>query len=311
MLDLRQVQAFVTVVREKSFTRAASVLHYAQSSVTAQVQQLEAQLGVPLLDRLPGRVELTNAGEGFLAYAERLIQLQTEACQSVHQQGEPAGTLTLSVCESVLTYRLPELLRTFQDRYPRVRVELYAAGVCEIGPALAPNVDIGVNISQPITDPQMIVERLVTEPVCAVVSSDHPLARLRKVGPREIVAEQLLLTDETCSYRGLFEKALLAAEARPSRTLVFASVEAIKQCAKARMGIAILPEMVVRDDLRNGTLIALSWPSPPLSVYTQLQRRRGKWASPAMQAFWEAATEMRSQSLLAPDRSARVASSFV
>lgn len=292
MLDSRQVRAFVTVVRERSFTRAASVLHYAQSSVTAQVQQLENQLGVPLLDRLPGRVELTSAGEGFLVYAERLLTLETEACQSVLPQGEPAGTLTLSVCESVLTYRLPDLLRTFQDRYPKVKVELYAAGLCEIGPTLAPNVDIAVNISQPISDSQMIVERLVTERICAVVSSDHPLAGRRKVSPGDIVAEQLLLTGETCSYREIFEKALSSANARASRTLEFASVEAIKQCAKARMGIAILPEMVVHDDLRAGVLIALPWPSRSLLVYTQLLRHRGKWVSPAMRAFWDTATEM-------------------
>ncbi len=291
MLDLRQLRTFSTVVREGSFTRASVVLHYAQSSVTAQVQALERQLGVPLLDRMPGGVELTTAGEEFLGYADRLLALAAEACEAIHTDSEPRGTLTLSACESVLTYRLPGLLRTFQDRYPKVRVELHAAGICEIGPPIGPGVDIAVSISQRIKDPQLVVESLRPEPVCSVVAKEHALAGRSTIRPQEIVAEQLLLTEETCSYRSLFEESLSGSGVRPSRTLAFASVEAIKQCARARMGIAVLPEMVVAEDLRQKTLVALPWPRPALRVYTQLVRRKEKWVSPAMRAFWAAAVE--------------------
>ncbi|GAC1419823.1 MAG: hypothetical protein NVSMB62_13010 [Acidobacteriaceae bacterium] len=99
----------------------------------------------------------------------------------------------------------------------------------------------------------------------------------------------MLLTEHSCSYRALFERTLAAAGVRPSRTLEFASVEAIKQCARARMGVAILPEMVVAEDLRARTLVALPWPRAELKVYIQLVRRRDKWVSPAMQAFWDTA----------------------
>jgi DNA-binding transcriptional LysR family regulator len=289
MLDLRRVQAFSTVVREGSFTRAAAVLHYAQSSVTAQVQSLEQELGVPLLDRLPGRIELTAAGEGFLSYADRLLALAEEACESVHAAGEPTGTLTLSAAESVLTYRLPELLQVFQDEHPKVRIELHAASMSEFGPPLGAGVDIAVSINEPIREPHLVVEALRPEPVRAVVAREHALAGRTQVGPQEIVAEQLLLTEHSCSYRAVFERALAQAGVRPSRTLEFASVEALKQCALARMGVAILPEMVVAAELRAGTLVALPWPRPGLKVYTQLVRRRDKWVSPAMQAFWAAA----------------------
>ena len=289
MLDLRQLRAFSTVVREGSFTRAAGVLHYAQSSVTAQVQALEQQLGVPLLDRLPGRIELTAAGESLLGYSDRILALAEEACDSVQTSREPAGTLTLSASESVLTYRLPELLRVFQDRHTRVTIELHAPGVCEFGPPIEPGVDIAISINELIQQPHLIVEVLRPEIVRAVVARQHPLAARSKITPGDIVAEQLLLTEHSCSYRALFERTLATAGVRPSRTLEFASVEAIKQCARARMGIAILPEMVIAEDLHAGTLVALPWPRATLKVYTQLVRRRDKWVSPAMQAFWDTA----------------------
>jgi DNA-binding transcriptional LysR family regulator len=291
LLDLVQVRTFVTVARERSFTRAANSLHYAQSSVTAQVQQLESQLGAPLFDRLPRALDLTAAGQSFLPYAERLLALVEESCHAVHQLGAPTGALCVSACESVLTYRLPSLLRSFQANYPAVTLSLDAPGICEYGPPVQSGVDIGVSISERITDPQLISHILRTEPICAIVSCEHPLATKRSVSAADIVAEQLLLTEESCSYRGVFEKALGVEGARRDRALAFASVEAIKQCAIARMGVAVLPEMVVAEELRTGTLVALRWHPTRLKVYTQLVRRRDKWFSPTMQAFWNAAVE--------------------
>jgi DNA-binding transcriptional LysR family regulator len=289
VLDLRQVRTFLAVAREGSFTRAARVLHYAQSSVTAQVQGLETELGAPLFDRLPRSVELTPVGRSFLPNAERLIKMAEEAYQAAQAHGEPAGPLALSASESVLTYRLPQLLRTFQADYPDVRIALQPAALSEFGPPIHASVDIAISINERIMDPQLIVHVLRREPIRAVVSREHPLAAKRRVTPEEIAAEQLLLTEETCSYRAVFERALTQSGARPRRTLQFASVEAIKQCAHARMGVAVLPEMVVADDLKAGTLVVLRWHPTELKVYTQLVRRRDRWFSPAMSAFWNAA----------------------
>jgi DNA-binding transcriptional LysR family regulator len=291
LLDLVQVRTFAAVAREGSFTRAASTLHYAQSSVTAQVQGLEEHLGAPLFHRLPRSLELTQVGQAFLPHAERLLALADEAVQSAHAHGQPAGALTLSACESVLTYRLPALLQRFQRDHPQVQIVLHAASVCEFGPPIQSGVDVGVSISERIQDPQLITHVLRAETIRAVVAREHPLATRRRITPADIVSEQLLLTEETCSYRSVFEEALRDAGARPSHALAFASVEAIKQCALSRMGIAVLPEMVVADNLRAGTLVALRWPSRTLKVYTQLVRRRDRWFSPAMQAFWQAAIE--------------------
>jgi DNA-binding transcriptional LysR family regulator len=156
-------------------------------------------------------------------------------------------------------------------------------------------VDVAISISERIRDPELITHVLRSEPIRAVTAQEHPLAARRRVTAADIVAEQLLLTEETCSYRAIFERALHDAGVRPGHALAFASVEAIKQCALSRMGIAILPEMVVAENLRQGTLVALRWPSPPLQVYTQLVRRRDRWVSPSMQAFWKAAIEMTGQ----------------
>jgi DNA-binding transcriptional LysR family regulator len=294
MLDLRQVRSFVMVAQEGSVTRAASLLHYAQSSVTAQVHTLEQELGVPLFDRVGRGVSLTTAGVEFLGYAERLLGLAEEARLSVRSGGEPAGRLTIAASESLLTYRLPELLRTFQSEFPAVEIALHASALCTSVVVIDPGVDLAITIDEPVLNQQFTVQTLREERMVCVVSAEHPLARLKRITAAAIGEHQILLTERSCSYRALFERTLAQSGSRVSRSLEFSSVEAIKQCALARMGVAVLPKIVVAEELRKGTLVVLPWPTQSLHVYTQIMRNKEKWFSPAMQAFWKNAIEQLS-----------------
>jgi DNA-binding transcriptional LysR family regulator len=289
MLDLRELKTFRRVATEKSFTRAASLLHYAQSSVTAQIHGLEEELGVPLFDRMGRRVELTSAGRQLLTYADKLLDMVEEAKRAVQNDGEPAGTLTVGAPETLLAYRLPELLKRFQSRYPAIQLSLTASESCAIGEGgiiLAPNVDIAFTLDVPLRASHLTVECLRPEPVLLAVSPQHPLAGKKKVTARAIGQHQVLVTDRTCSYRALFERTLMEEGVPVGASLEFLSVEAIKQCALATMGIGVLPEVVIANELKRGTLVAVDWPKKPLLVYTQMFRHQGKWMSPVMSAFW-------------------------
>jgi DNA-binding transcriptional LysR family regulator len=286
MYDLRQIRAFRTVAAERSFTRAARALNYAQSSITAQIRGIEDDLGVPLFDRMGRRVELTAAGRRFLGYAERMLELADEARLAARGSAEPAGPLRISAPESLLTYRLPRLLRAFQRRHPAVQLSLEAAGHLTAADPLDPRVDLALAIDEPIRSPQAVVARLRVEPMVVAVSANHPLAGRKRIGVAELADRQFLLADRGCSYRSLFDRTLAASGARVSHFLEFASVEAIKQCGLAGMGIAVLPEVVVSAELKSGALVALPWPNPRMHVSTQILRDKKKWFSPVMQAFW-------------------------
>ena len=295
MLDLRELKTFRVVATEKSFTRAANLLHYAQSSVTAQVHRLEEELGVPLFDRLGRRVELTLAGRQLLTYAERLLDLADEAKCSVQNDGQPAGILTVAAPETLLAYRMPELLKRFQADYPAIHLSLVASESCALGPAgiiLAPQVDIAFTLDVPLKAGHLTVERLRPEPIVLSVSPQHPLAGKKNVKAEAIGREQVLLTDKACSYRAVFERTLKAEGVPVGSSLEFLSVEAIKQCALAMMGIAVLPKVVVANELKRGTLVAVDWPRQPLLVYTQMFRHQDKWMSPVMCAFWNLTASM-------------------
>src|SRR5688500_4041002 len=105
-MDLRQLNTFCTVAHALSFSRAATSLNYVQSSVTAQIQTLEDDLGVQLFDRMGKRVALTDAGKRLLLYAEKILRLAEEARSAVKTDEEPGGTVVVSAPESLCTYRL-------------------------------------------------------------------------------------------------------------------------------------------------------------------------------------------------------------
>ena len=285
-MELRHLHTFLAIAEGLSFTRAAASLGYAQSSVTAQIQALEAELGVPLFERLGKRVQLTDAGNRLRGYAVKMIQLETEARLSVPGVSEPTGTLNLGAPESLCAYRLPPVLARFRERYPRVKVVFRPDNCLELWRRVQEgSMDVAFFLDQETHFPTLRTEMLITEPIRVLVRPDHPLTRLPVVTPSDLAGETVLHTEDGCTYRQLFDRKMAEAGVRPEVAVEFTSLEAIKQSAIAGMGIAVLPEIAVETEMAMGRLAALPWHRDDLMVYTQLAVHKDKWMSPALEAF--------------------------
>lgn len=287
-VELRQLNTFRAVATTLSFTRAAEALDYAQSSVTAQVQALEEDLGVPLFERLGKRVVLTDAGKRLLTYAEKLLRMAAEARVAVAAGDEPGGSLTIGASESLCTYRLPPVLSQFRTCFPQVQLIVHPGAQLQLRRALSDGLlDVGLLVEKPFQHESLVVEQLVSEPLLILAYPDHPLARLPRVGPADLAGESVVVMEAGCSYRELFERTLAEENVYPVTTLEFGSIEAIKQCIMAGMGITILPEVTVAAELAQGRLVALPWTGPDYELVTQLAWHKDKWLSPALRAFLE------------------------
>jgi DNA-binding transcriptional LysR family regulator len=293
-MELRQLATFRTVAATLNFTRAAEALGYVQSSVTAQIQALEEELGMPLFDRLGRRVMLTDAGRRLLIYADKMVNLAEEARAAVCEGKEPMGTLVISAPETLCTYRLPGLLREFRTRYPRVRLVLRPAPFSELRRLVAEGaLDVAFVLEEPAPSPASLrVEPLLTEALVLIAPPEHPLAARRHVVAADLEGEQMLLTETGCSYRNLFERVLAASGVRPVATLEFSSIEAITRFVMVGMGIAVLPEVTVAAAIAEGRLAALRWAGGELRIETQIIWHKDKWISPALAAFLETARDV-------------------
>src|SRR5215218_3057778 len=302
-MELRQVETFRAVANELSFSRAAAKLGYVQSSVSSQVASLEQELGAPLFDRLGRTIALTEAGRVMLAYSERLLGLAREAREAVADAGlgldEITGSLNVSAPETLLTYRLPGLLTLFHERYPRVRVSLKPTAVGRLVGSTRKaleegRVDVAFVLGGPVEIAGLSAEPLVEEIVSVIAPPAHALADSTLVTPEELGGETVLLPEAPesgCAYRGWFEWQLSEAGVVPRETLEFQSIEAIKRCVSAGMGVSVLPAVSVEAELASGSLSELGW-REPIRVGTLMAWNGQRWASPALRAFLQTAREV-------------------
>jgi DNA-binding transcriptional LysR family regulator len=291
-VDLRTLHTFGVAARTLSFTQTAATLGYAQSSVTAQMKALEESLGVPLFDRIGNRLQLTGPGVRLVAYADRLLTLAEEAKASVRSD-EARGALAITAAETVCTYLLPPLLRRFTDAFPAVELRFVPLSVREFKRALMDGtVDVAFILEESFPRGSLRVEPLRDEPLAVVTHPSHPLAARPAVTARDLIGETLLLTELGCSYRNRFERSLINAGAHPGSRMEFHSIEAIKKCVEAGLGVAALPRVAVAAEVAAGRLTELAWRDLELGMKTHLAWSDGRWSSPALRAFVAMAREV-------------------
>jgi DNA-binding transcriptional LysR family regulator len=286
-MELRQLQTFREVARTLSFTRTAATLNYAQSSVSAQIQTLEEELGATLFDRLGRRITLTAAGLRLLHYADKLLALADEARIAVPGDQEPAGSLIIGAPETLCAYRLPPVVEAYRRCYPKVDIIFRPSATAEdwdaqLGDGLA---DAALIMAEPYQTARLLVQPLYPEPILVLAHPHHRLTHGGPVAAQEFRGETLLLTEAGCPYRLAFEQLLRSANVTPANVLEFHSVEAIKQCALTGMGIAVLPWVVVQHEVAAGRLVVLGVEGLSFNMITQLAWHKDKWISPALEAF--------------------------
>lgn len=297
MLDLQKLRTFQVLAETSNFTRAAAELGCSQSSVTTHIQALEKELGAVLFDRASRHVILTEVGRRTLEYADRLLALACEAKAAVHKQGELSGSLSVSAPEALVTYRLPEVLREFQGLYPRVHLTLntHSDSKAQLDALLHAELDLAFAVGDTVRSRRLMAKALAAEEILIVAAPDYHGAAGPYLSVHNFAEEQVLLTGKSCSFRQRFERVLAAMRIQLKNTLELASIEAIKQCALAGMGLAVLPKMAIATELLHKRLITRAWPGLGLRAQIHMVRHRTRPASAALQAFWSLTEQVFSE----------------
>ncbi|MFJ5792666.1 LysR family transcriptional regulator [Lysinibacillus sp. NPDC093197] len=286
-MEIKHLQTFLTAAKTLNFTQTAKILDYAQSSITAQIKSLEDELGTTLFERLGKRIYLTKAGIELTQYAEKIIQLDEEMRYAVTGDSELNAFLTIGAQESQCTYRLPRILKAFKQLHPQVELIFKPVHASEIAKNLLQTDHLDLAF---ITDTRKIMstlytETLLEEDLVLVVSPTHHLNHTEKLSLEEIAQETILLTEKGCSYRTQFENKLQQEGIFPRHIIEFVSIEAIKQCVIAELGISLLPKMVVEKELISGTLIELPIALNLNPIYTEIAWHKDKNIPPYLNDF--------------------------
>ncbi|WP_395363768.1 LysR family transcriptional regulator [Streptomyces sp. YH02] len=294
-MDLRQLSTFYRVMTHMSFTKAATELRYAQSSVTAQIKGLEATLGTELFERLGGKIRLTPAGERLVPYAERILALVDEARYSLSDETELSGTLTIGAVESLISYRMPVLLEFFHHRYPRLQLILQSITCIEAHESVRRGVqDVGFLIDAETRHEGLVTKVLGAERLVAVVAPGHPLNRASQVSTSDLRMFPILAPGTDCSYRALLESEFNKDAETPVSLLEFGNIESVKQGIAAGVGLSVLPAAAVAGAVKEARLSVLDWQSS-FEVFTQIVWRQGRQLTREARIFIDLVTQAMCQ----------------
>ena len=289
-MDTRLLRTFATVARTENLTAAAERLHLVQSTVTAQVQALEKELGLRLLDRLPRGVLLTAAGREVLAQAEAVLEaesrLQAVAVSAAGAGGQLTGRVLLSAGETLVSARLPGVIAALRRRHPALEVDLSTMGTAAAVAALrAGELDLALLLEDEAAFRDIECTPLAREPLVLVCAPGHPAATRGANDWAALAREDYFLHEQGCSYSDRFiEQLLAAAGGTPPRITRFGSLEAARACVTAGLGLSLLARVNVADALAAGRLAPVPGPRFP-DVTVQLARHRRRWRSPAVAAL--------------------------
>ncbi|MEU5048985.1 LysR family transcriptional regulator [Streptomyces sp. NPDC021096] len=284
-MDTRLLRTFTTVAGTASFTTAAAELHLAQSTVTAQVQALEKELGTRLFDRLPRGVAITEVGRRLLAEAEGVLDAESRLRAAAAADGPPVGRVVIGAGETLCSARLPGVIAALRGLHPDLEVDLSPVGTAEAAEGLRTGrLDIALMLEEEVLFPDIDTEPLAHEPLVLLCAPGHPFAhRTDPVTWEELAQEAFFLHEQGCSYSDRLARRLLSTPGVRPRLTRFGSIEAARSCVAAGLGLTLLPRATVEHALREGRLAEVTGPSIP-DVPVQLARHRRRWTSPAARA---------------------------
>ncbi|WP_054791611.1 LysR family transcriptional regulator [Lacrimispora sphenoides] len=283
-MDLKRLHTFLILSEIKNFTKTAEYLHYAQSNVTTQIQQLEEELGVRLFERIGKNITLTPEGEELIVYARQMLDLLNDLKRKFADKND-YGRITIGASESICIYRLPEIIKSYQIEQPNIELFLKVLDTTDFMPLLTNNtIDIAFTLDVPISNSSIITELQIDETICAFSVPEYPLAKREEVMIEDFSGIPLILTGRGCCYRKMFEKALTEASITPKVVLETSSLQVIKQTVLSGLGVCVLPQLSVQKELESGELVPLNYMTN-YKIASQLIYHRDKWISKSLKDF--------------------------
>ncbi|MFF2052228.1 LysR family transcriptional regulator [Leifsonia sp. NPDC058194] len=246
-MDLRQLDYFVSVAEELNFTRAAERVFAAQSTVSAGIRALEAELGAPLFDRDPHGVRLTAVGEAALEDARVALDAVGRMHDAARGDGELRGAVRVGIFTNLTPIDLPGIMGAFHRRHPLVDLRL--------GPSPSGSTGLVEDVRQGRLDvafvglpdrlPGLLERELAVSPFVALLPQSHPLASRAEVSLAELADEQWVDARAGFGNRVTLDRELAALGIVRHIPTELSDLGEIPRFVAARLGVAALPELTV------------------------------------------------------------------
>jgi len=288
--SLRQLRVFVAVSRYGSFSRAGESIGLSQSAVSHSMKELEAEMGVRLLDRTTREVALTDAGLRLANRVEPLLDelhamlLDTRSFGTQHN-----GRVRIASSQTISAQLMPQCIASGALQYPDIRVLLRdQAQQLVLNSVRNAEVDFGIVID-PGENTDLDCEPILHEPFLMMCREDHPLAALPEVKWQALNGQKLVLQDYASGSRILIDGALKAQKVKAEIVQEIGHPATLFPMVEAGIGISVIPALALPGP--EGSKLVVKSLVPEINRVLMLVKRKNRSLSPAAQAIWQVVKE--------------------
>ena len=255
-MDLRQLEILQAIAETGSFTACGRKLHVSQSAISRQILLLEEELGEPLFLRVGRKVRMTPAAESLVQLGKRVFQDVRETVGVITDRTrELGGRLRLSGGMTICLYVLPPLLKYLRRVHPQLDVRLkVTTAERSVEEIRAGRVDAGL-LTLPVEESDLVTVPVMREELLIIAPPAHPLAKRRRVAPRDLAAQPFVLFEVGSATRRLIDQFFATEKIEPTIVMDTENVEIIKAMVKTGLGVGIVPYQAIAREVQQGQLV--------------------------------------------------------
>jgi len=296
-LNFNQLKAFYYSVKCGSLSAAAEALYITQPAVTKQIQQLHATYGIKLLNRFGKKMVLTDAGEVLYDFASKIFEAEIQAEEILRDfQQRKSGRIRIHASESFGAYYLPFMVNLFRKKYPtpiQISVNIFPNPVVIENTAKL-ETDLGF-VSYPLEHKKLLVREVLEDRLVLIAPPFHPLSRKKVLQPRHLEGQPIIMHEKGSGTRDIIDAFLRNNNLSVSISLELSNNEAIKRAVEQGMGLSLISEHVVREEIHGKKLKAIPFADPSLKRKFYLIHHKDKYLSQPLQIFIQTVNDWASE----------------
>ncbi|MGP3219948.1 LysR family transcriptional regulator [Serratia bockelmannii] len=288
--SLKQLRVFVAIARHGSFSRAGEAIGLTQSAVSHSVKELEAEVGVRLLDRTTREVVLTDAGLRLANRVERLLDELQAALLDARSFGvQRSGTVRVATSQTISAHLMPQCIAAGEREYPEIRIMLRDQAQQQVLHSVRnAEVDFGI-VVDPVQAVDLECEAVLHEPFLLLCRDDHPFAEQQEVRWSALNGCRLVLQDYASGSRPLIDSALRQQGVEAQVVQEIGHPATLFPMVAEGIGISIFPALAL--PLPEGGRLRVRRLVPEINRALMLVRRKNRSLTPAAEAIWQVARQ--------------------
>ena len=285
-MELRNLITFTHVAELGSFTKAAELLGYSQSTVSFQIKQLEEELGCLLFERINHTITLTERGRDLVTYAHQIRTLTEEFRESNAKEGELSGHIHIVTPDSICGDMVTSHYIDFHNNYPLISICFSTGDSGVMLDMLDHNeADVIITLDGHLYNKDYVIAKEEPVPMHFVASASSKFAGKKNLSIKDIINEPFILTENGQGYRRVFDKELAKKSLEIAPVLEIGRTEMIISLVSQGDMISYLPDFVTKDLIESGKLCYLDVKDMNVEIWKQLIYHKNKWMSKSLKAF--------------------------